>query len=135
MHRSVAMGNTSVVKVDSAFSQVGAMGQHYLASGTEVGMRLWRDEAPTSVASPGVHTRRDYEVVGFVLRGRAELEIEGQCLMLAAGDSYWVPRGALHKYTVLETFSAVEATAPPARADGRDLTNLPEAPRPEHALR
>ena len=33
---------------------------------------------------------------------------------LAAGDSYCVPAGAEHTYRILETFTAVEATAPPA---------------------
>ena len=31
-----------------------------------------------------------------------------------------VPRGSTHTYKVLETFSAVEATSPPASAHGRD---------------
>jgi hypothetical protein len=31
-----------------------------------------------------------------------------------------VPKGASHTYRVLEAFTAVEATAPPASAHGRD---------------
>lgn len=93
------------------------MGQFYLATGVKLGMRLWRDE-PAGEADSAV--RRDYEVVGYVLSGRAELEIEDQKVLLNPGDSYVVPRGALHRYRVLETFSAVEATSPPAQAHGRD---------------
>jgi quercetin dioxygenase-like cupin family protein len=115
------MINTTITKVDSAFSPVGLMGQHYLASGVRAAMRLWRDEEP---GLPSSHTRRDYEVIGFVLKGRARLEIEGQVMLLNAGDSYVVPRGALHKYTILETFSAVEATSPPAHVHARDEHNV-----------
>jgi mannose-6-phosphate isomerase-like protein (cupin superfamily) len=34
---------------------------------------------------------------------------------LAPGDSYLVPAGAEHTYRILETFTAVEATSPPAK--------------------
>ncbi|HET9957881.1 MAG TPA: cupin domain-containing protein [Polyangiaceae bacterium] len=123
------MADTSVTKVDSAHSPRGAMGQFYLASGVQLGMRLWRDEpvtAQSEVATQADETartktvRRDYEVVGYVLQGRAELEIEEQKVVLKTGDSYVVPRGAAHRYRILEPFSAVEATAPPAHVHGRD---------------
>ena len=116
------MRNTTVTKVDSTFSPTGLMGQRYLASGVRTAMRLWKDEAP---GAPQSHSRRDYEVVGYVLKGRAELEIEGQKVQLERGDSYVVPCGALHKYTILETFSTVEATSPPAQVHARDEHNLP----------
>ena len=80
-------------------------------------MRLWSEDP--SDGSPAV--ARDYEVVGYVLEGRAELELEGQKIVLATGDSYVVPRGSRHRYRVLEHFRAVEATCPPAHAHGRDL--------------
>ena len=64
--------------------------------------------------------RREYETVGYVLKGRAELTLEGQTVRLEAGDSYVVPHGAEHSYRILETFSAVEATSPPAEVHGRD---------------
>ena len=65
-------------------------------------------------------TTREYEVVGYVLAGRAELHIEGQMVTLAPGDSYVVPRGARHAYLIRESFSAVEATSPPSHVHGRD---------------
>jgi quercetin dioxygenase-like cupin family protein len=52
--------------------------------------------------------------------GRAELHIEGPTIVLEPGDSWVVPNGAAHSYTMLEPLSAVEATAPPAHAHGRD---------------
>lgn len=111
------MGDTSVVKVESESSPHGDMGQKYLASGVNVAMRLWENEEP----GDGKETRkRDYETVGYVIKGRAELHLEGQMVLLEKGDSYVVPKGAEHTYKILETFTAVEATSPPAHAHGRD---------------
>ena len=110
------MNDTSVTKVSSEFSPRGTMGQKYLASGVHLAMRLW-DEQPGEAKRP---SRREYETVGYVLRGRAELCLEGQTVLLEAGDSWVVPRGAEHAYKILEAFTAVEATSPPAHAHARD---------------
>lgn len=110
------MADTMIKKVSSAASPAGPEGQVYLASGKRLSMRMWRDEEPHDKAS----ARRDYETVGFVLKGRAELTIEGQTIKLEPGDSWLVPAGAEHTYKILETFTAVEATAPPAEVHGRD---------------
>jgi quercetin dioxygenase-like cupin family protein len=111
------MSDTTVIKVKSAFSPRGGLGQKYLASGVHLSMRLWEDEQP---GEPRPASRRDYETVGFVIRGRAGLHLEGQKVVLEAGDSWVVPRGAMHSYKVLEAFTAVEATCPPSSAHGRD---------------
>ena len=111
------MRDTTVKKVSSGHSPKGPQGERYLASGKRVSMRLWRDEEPTQ--SKPSH-RHEYEVVGYVISGRAELEIEGQVIRLEPGDSWLVPPDAEHTYRILETFTAVEATAPPAQAHGRD---------------
>jgi quercetin dioxygenase-like cupin family protein len=111
------MGDTSVMKVSAHSSPKGEMGQKYLASGVRVSMRLWEDEPPGE-AKP--LSARDYETVGFVLKGRAELHLEGQKVILNPGDSWVVPKDASHSYKILETFSAVEATSPPAQVHGRD---------------
>ena len=112
-----AMSDTTVTKVDSHHSPKGALGQKYLASGVHVAMRLFEEE-PTKTEKP--ESRRDYETVGYVIEGRAELHLEGQTVLLEAGDSWVVPRGAAHRYRILEPFKAVEATSPPAHAHGRD---------------
>jgi hypothetical protein len=78
------MTDTTVMKVKSACSPRGDMGQKYLASGIHVGMRLW------------------------------------EMVLLEAGDSWSVPRGASHSYKIVEPFTAVEATYPPAVVHGRD---------------
>ncbi len=111
------MANTSVTKVSSGSSPKGTLGQKYLASGVSTAMRMWEDEQP-GVAKPA--EARDYETVGYVIKGRAELEIEGQKVTLEAGDSWVVNKGQKHAYKVLEPFTAIEATTPPARSHGRD---------------
>lgn len=111
------MGSTTVTKVDSSDSPKGEMGQKYLASGKSIAMRLWENEQPTEDKQPRT---RDYETVGYVIQGRAELDIEGQKVTLEKGDSWVVPQGAKHTYKIFESFTAVEATSPPAHAHGRD---------------
>ena len=111
------MSDSTVTKVDSAHSPKGKYGQKYLASGTSVAMRLWDETANTHKPEKAA---REYEVVGYVLEGSAELELEGQTLRLEAGDSWVVPKGAQHTYRIQEHFKAVEATHPPAHVHGRD---------------
>src|SRR5215213_6293933 len=116
-HKERAMTDTTIQKVSSEHSPKGEMGQIYLVSGKRVSMRLWRDEPPDESKE---RARRDYETVGYVIAGRAELTLEGQTLRLEPGDSWLVPAGAEHTYRILEAFTAVEATAPPAQVHGRD---------------
>lgn len=111
------MSDTSVKKLDSSHSPKGELGQKYLASGKTVSMRLWEDEQPDEAKPP---SERDYETVGYVIKGRAELHIEGQMVLLEPSDSWVVPKGSSHTYKILEAFTAVEATSPPARVHGRD---------------
>ncbi len=111
------MSDTTIIKVQSDQSPHGAQGQVYLASGKNVAMRLWKKEAPNDDKPP---VARDYETVGYVIEGRAELHSEGQMVTLEPGDSWVVPKGASHTYKILEPFTAVEATYPPAQVHGRD---------------
>ncbi len=111
------MADTTVIKVQSKHSPKGEMGQKYLAMGKNVSMRLWEDEQPGDAKPPAA---RDYETVGYVIKGRAELHLEGQVVMLEEGDSWVVPKGASHTYNILEAFTAVEATYPPAEVHWRD---------------
>jgi mannose-6-phosphate isomerase-like protein (cupin superfamily) len=89
----------------------GPHGEIGLAAGERVAMRMWRNEEP---AADKPVTRSAYETVGYVISGRAELIVGGETVTLEPGDSYLVPAGAEHTYRILETFTAVEATAPPA---------------------
>jgi quercetin dioxygenase-like cupin family protein len=111
------MADTTIKKVSAAQSPVGALGQKYLVSGRRVSMRLWQSEPRRHEKEP---SHRDYETVGYVIDGRAELHLDGQKIILEPGDSWLVPPGAAHSYAILEPFTAVEATAPPAEVHGRD---------------
>ncbi|WP_027481819.1 cupin domain-containing protein [Deinococcus pimensis] len=111
------MPDTTVKKINSHFSPKGPEGQKYLANGKAMSMRMWENEQPGEADEPHA---RDYETLGFVISGRAELLVEGSTVLLEAGDSWVVPRGASHAYRILETFTAVEATHPPAEVHGRD---------------
>ena len=105
------MADISVRKLNVTFAPTGEQGQKCLISGQDLGMRLWENEPP---GPPKPVTRRDYETLGYVLSGRAELQIEGERLTLEPGDSWVVPRGSAHAYTILEPFTALEATSPPS---------------------
>ena len=111
------MSDTTIIKVQSSQSPKGEMGQVYLANGKNVAMRLWKNEPPGDPKDPKA---RDYETVGYVISGRAELHSKGQMVTLETGDSWVVPKGATHTYKILEAFTAVEATYPPAHIHGRD---------------
>lgn len=110
------MTDTSVKKVQSATSPTGEHGLVHLASAKRLAMRMWREEQP-GVDKPA-HSH-EYEVVGYCIAGRARLEIEDQTITLEPGDSWMVPADAVHRYEILETFTAVEATAPPYHVHGR----------------
>ena len=111
------MSDTSVTKVSSEHSPEGQLGQKYLASGKSLSMRLWSDEQP---GEPKPAASREYETVGYIIKGKAELHLEGQTLLLNEGDSWVVPKGASHTYRILEALTAVEATSPPAQVHDRD---------------
>lgn len=111
------MADTTLIKVNSHYSPKGPQGQKYLAAGKNVAMRLWENEQPSAAKEP---VTREYETVGYVISGRAELHLAGQMVLLEAGDSWVVPKGASHTYNILEAFTAVEATYPPAAMHGRD---------------
>ena len=109
--------DSTVKKVSSETSPRGELGQKYLVDGKAVAMRLFDAEQPGDPRPP---VSRDYETVGYVISGRAELHLEDQLIRLEPGDSWLVPKGASHTYAIVEAFTAVEATSPPAQVHGRD---------------
>jgi quercetin dioxygenase-like cupin family protein len=113
------MGDSSIHKVQSKHSPIGPEGQKYLAAGISISMRLWENEQPTSQKAA---RERPYETIGYVISGRAELHSAGQVMTLEPGDSWVVPRSASHTYKILESFTAIEVTHPPAALHGRDVS-------------
>lgn len=110
------MSDSTIKKVSKSASPEGEMGQTYLVSGVKQAMRYWSE----SPSEPKPEESREYETVGYVISGKAELHLEGQKVMLEPGDSWLVPEGASHTYKILENFEAVESTSPPARVNDRD---------------
>lgn len=100
----------SVSNINASNAPQGGQGEKKLAAGHHVSLRLWENEEP---GEPKPATSRPYETVGYVLKGRAELHLEGQVTVLEPGASYFVPQGASHTYKILESFSSVEANSPP----------------------
>ncbi|QDV40359.1 Cupin domain protein [Stieleria neptunia] len=96
--------------------KTGDMGQVYLASGKQVALRRWSEDAGgfSEVRS------RDYEIVGYVIDGLLEIDLDGETAKLGSGDSWLVPEGAPHRYRVIDPVVAIEATCPPARFNDRD---------------
>jgi mannose-6-phosphate isomerase-like protein (cupin superfamily) len=111
------MSDSTVKKVDTEHSPKGEHGQVYLASGQSISMRLWKHEPVADEKKP---SKRDYETIGYVISGRAELVSDGQTISLEPGDSWVVPKGASHQYKIMEEFTAIEATSPPSEVQGRD---------------
>lgn len=68
------MSDTTIIKVDSAHSPTGSKGQKHLAVSKNMAMRFWH-EAPRDLKPP---SRRDYETIGYVISGCAELHSEGR---------------------------------------------------------
>ena len=107
------MTDSRKYKLSQAETQHGPDGQHHLIRGERGSLRLWHNEQPSDSEDKTMHSR-DYETLGYVISGRAELMVDGQTLTLEAGDSYCVPSGAEHKFRILETLTALESTTPSA---------------------
>lgn len=105
--------STDNLTVKASEATTGENGQKLLISGSAIALRQWNQEPGDATAKPARSS--DYETVGYVIQGKAELTVSGQTIMLEPGVSWVVPKGAEHSYKILETFQAVEATHPPAR--------------------
>jgi quercetin dioxygenase-like cupin family protein len=120
------MADTTITKIDSTHSPKGAAGQKYLACGKSMSMRLWENEPVDKKKEDSKH---EYETLGYVIKGKAELHLEGQMVLLNQGDSWVVPKGASHHYKILEEFSAVETTSPPAELHDRSSSEEGFSPK------
>ena len=118
------MADSTITKVGLESAKTGPMGQKYLAKGTNVALRMWDEDASDDPKAPA---SREYETVGYVISGHAELHANDSVIELQQGDSWVVPAGVAHTYKILAPFVAVEATSPPAREEGRDEST--ERPR------
>lgn len=102
--------------ISTSQAESGDMGQQYLVTGKQVALRRWEEPA----CEFGELRSREYETVGYVLSGSLELDFDGESVKLRSGDSWLVPKGANHRYRILDNLVAIEATSPPARFNERD---------------
>src|SRR3954469_5022067 len=80
----------------------------------------WQTCADHEIPEIGREQRPSRSQAHDALPPNGGLEIKGQTIRLEPGDSWLVPPNAEHTYRILETFTAAEATAPPAQVHGRD---------------
>ena len=80
-------------------------GMGKLISGQRSSMRYWNEKKRDGKE---MHAN-DYETLGFVLGGKAHLTLGSETVELKKGDSYLVPSGVEHKYTIDSEFESVEA--------------------------
>ena len=92
----------------------GEHGETLLTRGENLALRLWDEHRHPGGESTDLHAHA-YEVVGYVMSGRARLHLSDDTLDLNPGDSWLVPGNVKHRYEILEPFTAVEASSPPAR--------------------
>lgn len=59
------------------------------------------------------------DVFGYVVEGRALLDMDGQRLMLEPGDCVVLPRGARRRFTVVEPLTMIESPMLPRSAGNR----------------
>ena len=83
------------------------MGQKLLVAGHTSSMRLWEE-----VEVEDKEFIADYEVLGYLISGEAILKIGGEEVALTAGDSWKVPKGAAHSYTIKQPLKAIEVCSP-----------------------
>ena len=83
-----------------------------LLSGQELAMWFWR-AMPNAKAEVESYVSQDYEVMGYVISGRAELHVDGKVIPLRPGDSWVVPTGAPHAYAIIEPLTAIKTCHPP----------------------
>ena len=107
----IFMINIELKAANSSTSLVDSIAQNYLVTEKSILMRFWENEQP---AEPKLEAPREYEAVGYVIEGKAELHLEGKVIQLESGDSWVVPKDTSYSYKITEVFTAVEAANPSA---------------------
>ena len=103
---------THIEIIDAEHTRKSKYGERHLAVGHAMSMRMWDCEPAGIEKKP---RKVDYETIGYVISGRAEVMIDGEAAMLTPGTSWVVPRGVEHTYEIMETFTAIECNSPPTK--------------------
>ena len=106
--------HTRIVK--HADATTGPRGEHLLAHGDSVALRVWEQEPAGEQAPEHVNP---YEYVAYVASGALRVRIGGdEPDEVRAGDSYVVAADTPYSFEVLETATVVEAVSPPPALGG-----------------
>ncbi len=92
------------LKTSETQAQIGEHGERFLIEGENAFMRLWHEKNVPDKE----FVSREYETLGYVISGSAVLTVGDEEVELGIGDSWRVPAGAKHRYTIKETLKAVE---------------------------
>jgi len=100
-------------------------------SGTELDGALLnavRWTLPASDRPTALHRHPDHEQMGFVVKGRISLEIDGVRHDLETGDAYWVAKGCPHGRMTVEEPGAlvIDVFCPPRRDHEASIEILDE---------
>jgi quercetin dioxygenase-like cupin family protein len=115
-----------IQKLNAGEAQPGSHGEALMIRGANMALREW-NEGPNQMlnqnkkensAQGGGDHAQDYDTLGYVIDGEARLCSGDETWHLTKGDSWFVPKGALHRYEIETSFRAVEVTSPPARGQG-----------------
>ena len=94
-------------KTTSSNTKTGTDGEQLLARGHKIALRRWH-ERPNGNDAAG--TSEPYEIAGYLIKGSLTIAIEDQeSMALQAGDSWTIPAGVKHSYTIHEDIDVVEA--------------------------
>jgi len=100
--------DTRIVRKSDATT--GSRGEHLLAHGDDVVLRVWEHE-PAGEQAP--EHSNPYEYVAYVVSGSLRVRIgEDEPAEVGAGDSYVVPRETPYAFEVLSAATVVEAVSP-----------------------
>lgn len=111
-------------KINAGDAQPGSHGEALMISAGNMALREW-NEGPNQGTGKGSGSSQgggdhaqDYDTLGYVIDGEARLCSGDETWLLTKGDSWVVPKGAMHRYEIDTSFRAVEVTSPPARGQG-----------------
>src|SRR5215469_6550692 len=88
----------------SEFIQVGQIGINFLlqASDTNGALAMFEFTVPVGAGMPLPHKHERYDETIYGVEGVVTFTVEGKTVEIAPGESYFVPRGAVHSFNNLK---------------------------------
>jgi quercetin dioxygenase-like cupin family protein len=88
----------------SEFMQVGGIGIHFLlqAADTNGAVAMFEFTVPVGARMPLPHKHERYDETIYGVEGVVTFTVEGKTVEIGPGESYFVPRGAVHGFNNLK---------------------------------